>query len=87
VFIEGTVQGVCFRIYTQRQASSLRLNGWVRNRTDGSVEAVFEGEPESVRTMLEWCGHGPRHAYVADTRVVWEEPQGDFDGFVVRHTG
>ena len=59
------VQGVWFRGWTEREASSLGLDGWVRNRTDGCVEAVFRGSPASVREMIERCRIGPPAARVA----------------------
>ena len=55
VFISGRVQGVFFRAEARRAANSFNLTGWVRNMADGRVEAVFEGEDESVDKMLEWC--------------------------------
>jgi acylphosphatase len=71
------VQGVFFRSDTRRRAGSLGLAGWVRNLSDGSVEAVFEGERERVESMVEWCGRGPSGAHVKDVQVAWEEPQGE----------
>jgi acylphosphatase len=77
VRISGRVQGVFFRAETQSRARSLGLAGWVRNARDGSVEAVFEGPVERVRSMLEWSRRGPRLADVQDLTVEWEEPQGE----------
>ena len=59
VYISGRVQGVFFRAETQRTATSLKLTGWVRNMDDGRVEAVFEGEPDEIERMLDWCHQGP----------------------------
>jgi acylphosphatase len=85
VLIKGLVQGVGFRYATQRRARTLGLGGWVRNRADGAVEAVFEGEPDDVATMIAWCESGPRGAVVRDVEVAWEEPGGEGDGgFSVR---
>ena len=67
VRIEGRVQGVWFRGWTEGQAQALGLSGWVRNRRDGAVEAVFSGPPSAVRAMIEHCHHGPPAARV--TRV------------------
>jgi acylphosphatase len=65
VMISGKVQGVWFRAWTVEQAQSLGLTGWVRNRRDGGVEAVFAGPPERVEEMLARCGEGPPMAEVA----------------------
>jgi acylphosphatase len=77
VRVRGRVQGVFFRVETRDRASSLDLAGWVRNCPDGDVEAVFEGEPERVRSMVEWCRRGPSGATVESVDVEWEEPQGE----------
>jgi acylphosphatase len=64
VFIRGRVQRVGFRDWTERTALAQGLEGWVRNRSDGSVEAVFAGSPEQVAAMLRACHQGPRKAEV-----------------------
>jgi acylphosphatase len=64
VIIEGRVQGVGYRIWTEREARQRRLRGWVRNRDDGTVEALFAGEETEVRGMIEACRQGPRMASV-----------------------
>ncbi len=81
--ISGRVQGVFFRDTTRRRAESAGVAGWVRNTSDGSVEAVFEGEPEVVEQMVEFSRRGPSRAEVADVEVVDEEPEG-LSGFEVR---
>jgi acylphosphatase len=83
VVVSGTVQGVFFRDSCRRQAVELRVNGWVRNLLDGSVEAVFEGAPEVVGKMVEWAHHGPPRASVAHVDVL-EEPYEGLTGFEVR---
>ena len=83
VLVGGRVQGVFFRDSCQRMASSAGLSGWVRNRNDGRVEAVFEGEPDAVERMVGWCRQGPRRAEVDHVEVIQEEPQGE-SGFRVR---
>jgi acylphosphatase len=83
VRVRGRVQGVFFRTETRSRAESLGLAGWVRNAPDGSVEAVFEGEPERVESMVEWCRRGPGGAIVEDVEAVSEEPAGE-TGFRVR---
>lgn len=80
--IEGRVQGVGYREWTRRHATELGLVGWVRNRRDGSVEALFCGEPAAVETMIARCGTGPRAAAVTRvTRLPWDgpRPSGGFD--------
>ena len=72
VRIEGSVQGVGFRYWTERVATELGLDGWVRNRRDGSVEALFCGRAEDVAEMLERCGEGPRGARVTAVKIVEE---------------
>jgi acylphosphatase len=83
VTVSGRVQGVFFRETARRRAESARLSGWVRNNPDGSVEAVFEGEPKAVERLVDWCREGPRGARVEWVDVASEEPQG-IDGFAVR---
>jgi acylphosphatase len=83
VRITGFVQGVFFRAEARDRARSLGLAGWVRNRPDGSVEAVFEGDAEKVESMVEWSRRGPRGAQVEGVDVEWSEPQGE-PGFSVR---
>lgn len=76
VVVRGRVQGVWFRQSTQTQALALGLTGWVRNREDGSVEAVFEGSAWDVDEMIEWCRQGPPRASVEDILIAEEEPEG-----------
>jgi acylphosphatase len=79
VQIRGRVQGVGFRYAVLSRARSLDLAGWVRNNYDGSVEAVFEGDDERVRSMVEWCRRGPSGADVQSVDVDWQEPTGETD--------
>lgn len=83
VVVRGRVQGVFFRDSTRRQASRSGVTGWVTNRPDGSVEAVFEGEPDAVDALVRWTRHGPDRARVDDQTVTEEEPEGE-RGFRVR---
>ncbi len=69
VRIEGRVQGVWYRGWTVRHAGRLGLDGWVRNRADGSVEAVFAGRPNDVDTMIKRCWRGPPSAEVSAVHV------------------
>jgi acylphosphatase len=83
VIVSGRVQGVFFRDTARRRAESAGVAGWVRNREDGAVEAVFEGEPEAVEELVEFCRRGPSRAEVASVEVTEEEPEG-LEGFQVR---
>jgi acylphosphatase len=76
VIVHGRVQGVGFRFAIVRVAESRGVAGWVRNRVDGSVEAVFEGAPEAVQSVVRFCGEGPRGAQVASLETFAEEPEG-----------
>jgi acylphosphatase len=86
VRIEGRVQGVGYRAWTERTALSLGLAGWVRNRADGAVEAVFQGPADVVADMLARCKAGPRSAAVTLVAIMGEGV-GVFDGFEVRRDG
>ena len=77
VVVRGRVQGVFFRAETRARAQSLGIAGWVRNAPDGTVEAVFEGDPERVESMVEWCRRGPAGAQVDDVDAIPEEPTGE----------
>ncbi len=85
VLISGRVQGIWFRGTTQQTALSLGLTGYVRNRPDGRVEAVFEGPERSVRRAVSWCHKGPRFAQVESVEVEWKEPTGQYTDFSVRY--
>lgn len=81
--ISGDVQGVFFRANAQSVASGLSLTGWVRNKDDGSVELVAEGDPESLRKLREWCKKGPAGARVERVDERWGLATGEFRGFSV----
>lgn len=83
VWVSGMVQGVNFRWYMIDRARQRGVGGWVRNLPDGRVEAVFEGDEDSVRSMVEWCRRGPRGARVTGVETVDETPEG-VRGFDVR---
>ena len=83
VVVSGQVQGVFFRDSTRRQAQRRGVVGWVCNRGDGAVEAVFEGPRSAVDALVEFCRSGPRGASVADVTTSNEEPEG-LSGFEIR---
>lgn len=76
VIVHGHVQGVFFRETTRRRAETVGVTGWVRNRPDGAVEAVFEGERDAVERLIEFCERGPRGAGVDWVDVIAEDPEG-----------
>jgi acylphosphatase len=83
VVAQGRVQGVFFRDSCRREASAHRVSGWVANREDGALEAVFEGEPAAVQALVDWTRQGPPRARVIKLEVTEEEPRGEL-GFSVR---
>jgi acylphosphatase len=85
VLIVGRVQGVCFRAHTQDEARRRNVAGWVKNRIDGSVEAILEGEKADVQALITWCHTGPPHAKVKKVEVGWESHTGDFADFSVAY--
>jgi len=82
VRITGHVQGVFFRDTCRREARARGLAGWVTNRPDGSVAAVFEGTDADVEALVAWCSRGPSSARVDTVEVTDEEAQGDA-GFAI----
>jgi len=82
--ITGVVQGVWYRGSMVAKANQLGVTGWVRNRRDGSVEAVVHGSPESVAAMIAWAKRGPAGAAV--TKVTITEDGGEYTGFVALPT-
>jgi acylphosphatase len=82
VVVHGQVQGVFFRDTCRREARSRHVAGWVRNNPDGTVEAVFEGDPDAVTTLVDWAHDGPAGAWVSRVEVAEEEPEG-LSGFRV----
>lgn len=85
VFVNGRVQGVFFRYETRREARKHGVKGWVRNLPDGRVEAVFEGEEEAVKKLIEFCKRGPPGAKVVKVDVKWEDYAGEFNDFEIRY--
>jgi acylphosphatase len=83
VTVHGRVQGVFFRDSVRRRAQSHGVAGWVTNRPDGAVEAVFEGKPDDVQRLVDYAKTGPRQAEVDNVDVREEEPE-ELSGFEVR---
>jgi len=82
VVVQGRVQGVFFRDSTRKEAVRRGVAGWVHNRSDGAVEAVFDGERDAVAALVEFCRDGPRGASVTNVEVSREEPE-EISGFKV----
>lgn len=86
LIVTGRVQGVFFRAETQKAASGFGVTGWVRNKRDGSVEAIVEGPKPDVSRLVAWCRRsGPPLSRVAAVDVTWQRYQGEFETFDVRY--
>lgn len=85
LLISGRVQGVFYRSFTEDVAHLLGLKGWVKNRSDGKVEAVFEGKKEDIEKAISSCYKGPPAARVSSIDVQWEDFKGEFDTFSIRY--
>ena len=81
IYVSGKVQGVFFRQNTMKKAQSVDVLGWVKNLDDGRVEAVLEGEEETVKAVIEFCKVGPKGAQVIEINVNWELYRGEFQSF------
>lgn len=81
IVISGLVQGVFFRHYTRKYAIQYNLTGWVKNRPDGKVEAIFEGDELNIELMIDWCRSGPPSAQVTGIDISREEPTNTFPDF------
>lgn len=81
LFVRGRVQGVFFRASTQREAKRLGLTGWVKNRSDGGVEILAEGEEDALKELIGWANRGPSAARVERVDVRWRSFVGDFFDF------
>lgn len=84
VIISGIVQMVGFRFFTRRLGQSLGVTGWVRNRADGTVEVVVEGDEDDIKYMIKRLKEGPRSARVDNVDVDWGEYTGNYSSFSVR---
>ena len=85
VIISGKVQGVFFRAETQGMAQRLGVSGWVRNKPDGTVEALFCGTPEKIDTAIAWCRQGSPASRVARVDIFPEEPADMLQDFSIRY--
>ena len=85
ITVSGRVQGVFFRMYTQREANSLNLKGWVRNLPNGNVEIVAQGQKEDIERLIKWCRKGPPLAQVNNVEVQWHTPTDKLEGFEIRY--
>ena len=85
VIVEGRVQGVFFRAYTRDEAVKSGLCGWVKNRSDGAVEAMVEGEKKAVDMMLQWFHQGSPHSLVKRVHITEEPPVGDTNTFEIHY--
>ena len=85
--VEGRVQGVSFRYFVQEQALELGINGWVRNRWNGSVEVTVEGPRDKLEGLLQVLRVGPPMARVTNVDFEWLPPSGEFNSFWVKSTG
>lgn len=85
--VKGRVQGVSFRYFVSEKANYLGINGWVRNRWDGSVEVMVEAQRSQLELLLQVLHKGPPAAHVSEVTVEWLDATGEFTSFWVRATG
>lgn len=85
LIISGKVQGVCFRLETQKAAKRFGVYGWVRNLPDGTVEALLEGEKSAVDALLKWCHQGPLNSRVDKVNVDWHSSEEIFNSFDITY--
>ena len=85
VIISGRVQGVWFRASNKNKAEQLGITGWVRNTSEGDVEAVFVGDKDILDEMIKWCNQGPAHAKVNNVKVENIRSTNDFETFTIKY--
>lgn len=83
--ITGTVQGVNYRAYIQQSADERKIVGWVRNRSDGTVDLVAQGDPDTLKEFIECLHEGSLHARVEGVSVDWRTAKKHYDDFAIRH--
>lgn len=81
IIVSGLVQGVYYRVSTKQEALTIGITGWVKNRPDGTVEAMLEGEKQRVAQLIDWCRQGPPDAQVSSVQVDWENFKGEYQDF------
>ncbi len=86
IIVSGRVQGVFFRMETRYEAMKRNITGWIRNTSEGRVEAIFEGERREVERLIDLCRRGPPDAQVTKIDVQWEKYTGVFTDFKIRRT-
>lgn len=84
VIVAGRVQGVCFRSWSENRLNSIGVTGWIKNLSDGSVEAVVEGAGDKVQLAIKALQSGPSLAEVETVQVDYESPTGEFSRFSIR---
>lgn len=87
LIISGRVQGVFYRMETKMAAERIGVTGWVRNKPDGTVEAVAEGDKKAIEALIDWCHQGPPASRVENIDVRWLAYQAAFDKFDVTYDG
>ena len=83
--IFGTVQGVFYRTSAIKEAKSLTIVGWIKNRADSSVECIAEGTKSNLEQFITWCKDGPTHAKVERIDVEWLDPTNEFSNFEIKY--
>jgi len=83
ILVKGFVQGVSYRKQTQRVAQRMGVKGWVRNISNGSVEACLEGEEHAVDAVIAWCAFGPRRGKVDEVQILKDAPSGRYSDFAI----
>lgn len=88
ITVFGRVQGVSYRYFTVKKAEELKINGWVRNSKDGTVEIMAEGEEKDLKILTEWCYNGVEEAVVEKIKIQWEdvaEETNKYPHFYIKH--
>jgi acylphosphatase len=85
IIVKGLVQGVYFRATTRQQARQLNVTGWVKNRWDGSVEILAEGNKEKLDRLIAWCHKGPSGASIEGVKVEWQSFLDEFQDFIIAY--
>jgi len=83
IIIQGKVQGVFFRVFTKDKAKELELNGFVRNKLDGTVEVVAEGYKDQLQKLVDWCHIGPDLSIVETVQSDWQPYSAQFEEFTI----